>query len=267
MFSSDVNDPDPLGCSAGVCNYDLFIMNPDGTGVTQLTSDTEYQETSPSASPDGSRIVFNRFGQQTNDVWVVNVDGSGAAKLIDRADAPAWSSDGSKIALEAYPGPMLSVANQDGSGPQAIVDLEQTGLFGISAMAWAPDGTQIVFSAFTKVATGRIYVVGADGSGLSEIASGKDFVGGVAWSPDGKKIAYDDGSAIFLIDPDGKNETKLIDKGSEPAWSPDGRLLAYRTARGVAKGFSIHTVHADGSGDTILTDDPVKIFGLCWTGA
>ena len=250
-----------------MCNYDLFIMNPDGTGVTQLTSDKEFQEISPSASPDGSRIVFNRFGQETNDLWVVNVDGSGAAKLIDRADAPAWSRDGSKIAFEAYPGPMLSVANQDGTGAQAIVDLDHAGLFAISAMAWAPDGTHIVFSAFTKVATARVYVVGADGSGLSEIVSGEDFLGGVAWSPDGKKIAYDDGNAIFLIDPDGKNKTKLIDKGSEPAWSPDGTLLAYRTSRGAAKGFSIQTVEVDGNRNTILTDDPVKIFGLCWTGA
>ena len=55
-------------------------MNPDGSGVTRLTTNSG-PDIEPAWSPDGTKIVFARFitivGQENRDIFVINADGSG----------------------------------------------------------------------------------------------------------------------------------------------------------------------------------------------
>jgi len=57
-----------------------------------------------------------------------------------------------------------------------------------------------------------------------------------AWSPDGSKLAYNDGRALFLANPDGNAATKLMtlpyDRPTDLRWSPDGRRLRFVLAEG-----------------------------------
>lgn len=53
-----------------------------------------------------------------------------------------------------------------------------------------------------------------------------------AWSPDGRRIAYQSGFALVVIDKDGSGPKVLVSAGSswfprQPAWSPDGTEIAY----------------------------------------
>lgn len=68
-------------------NYDtetIYIMNADGTGISQLITPgaTQY-DACPSVSPDGKIITFERYDSatDTDDVWKANIDGSNATKL------------------------------------------------------------------------------------------------------------------------------------------------------------------------------------------
>jgi Tol biopolymer transport system component len=72
----------------------VWLVNPDGTGLTNLTSLGQ----SPAWSPDATRIAFDKEG----DIWVMNADGTGQTNLTNSTTnegSPAWSPDGSKIAF------------------------------------------------------------------------------------------------------------------------------------------------------------------------
>ena len=63
-------------------NLDLFVMNADGTGVTQLTSTSTF-EFFPVWSPDGTKISYtgNTLAPDNLDVYVMSTDGSGITRV------------------------------------------------------------------------------------------------------------------------------------------------------------------------------------------
>lgn len=79
---------------------------------------------------------------------------------------------------------------------------------------------------------------------------GCSFPGEVAWSPDGRRLAYACRRGIFTIRSDGSGR-RLLPTGlrsvSSPSWSPDGRRMAF-----VSAGGSIYVVGLDGSGRRLV---------------
>ena len=79
---------------------DVYSMNPDGTGVTRLT-------TEPSAdglavwSPDGKKVAFmSDRHDPLYDIYVMNADGTGVTRLTNTPGVdgyPSWSKDGKRI--------------------------------------------------------------------------------------------------------------------------------------------------------------------------
>jgi Tol biopolymer transport system component len=75
---------------------DLYVMNADGSGVTQLTADTA-TEGRPAWSPDGKKIAFGRTPRDLVawELYVMNADGSGVTQLTTNNGSvdpkPAWS--------------------------------------------------------------------------------------------------------------------------------------------------------------------------------
>jgi TolB protein len=113
---------------------DLWVINPDGSGLTQLTNSAE-EERAPAWSPDGMRIVFMcRRGPPAAgmvipsfEICVMDADGTDQIRLTfnNLNDAsPKFSPDGQKIvwhrASGGGAGSHIWVMKPDGSGQTQI---------------------------------------------------------------------------------------------------------------------------------------------------
>jgi dipeptidyl aminopeptidase/acylaminoacyl peptidase len=86
---------------------DIYVINPDGTGRTNLTNTADRRETFPAYSPDGTQIAYEATAtNETNkEIFRMNSDGSQQERLTDtpyNENRPSWSPDGSQIAFSAF---------------------------------------------------------------------------------------------------------------------------------------------------------------------
>jgi len=121
-------------------NYEVYLMNADGTGQQNLTRNAADDHVHVGAwSPDGRRLVFHSNRGGNRDIYVMAADGSGQRNLTRNPAADlfaAWSPDGTRIAFTRRRGiaeiSEISVMNADGSGQRDLTRL------GGAAPAWSP---------------------------------------------------------------------------------------------------------------------------------
>ena len=229
------------------------------THSRQLTS---VQNTYPSASPDGSHVVFqsNRTGRW--ELFVMRADGTELRQLTDAAGnnvTPKWSPDGRRIvfAAERTPGDSeIYVMDADGGNVRALSPAPGDD----SHPSWSPDGTRVIFNSPRNTPDPAadwarqwhdVYSVRADGGGdLRRHTSCRSVCTYPSWSPDGKRIAYRKvvdapgfqwdltsaprNSEVFVADIDGRNERNLSNSAAFDGWpvfTPDGRGVVFASNR------------------------------------
>ena len=239
-------------------NGEIYLLT--AKGETNITNNPA-EEIESDLSPDGKKIVFASNRDGTYRLYVVNVDGSGLARLTDGPAgdlSPKWSPDGKRIAFARAAG--LMVMDSDGSNTRQVMEpqLEATAppcKEGAFVGGWSPDGEQLTFyAANVTESVGQVCTINVDGSGLTVVASEPPgYHVEPAWSPDGQWIAYrfiDGGNhEIYIVKPDGSSRANLTNHPAadiEPDWSPDGKWIAFASDR--TGFFDLYVMRADGGG-------------------
>jgi Tol biopolymer transport system component len=228
----------------------VYVMNADGTGVTQLTRGPGFNAT-PGWSPDASRLAIEAdWGQRAlRGIWIV----------------PASDPDG--VTQEE--------AQRLTTVPKGV-DFDSDAQF-------SPDGSTIVFTRFKSPRPPRsaIHRVNVDGTGLQRLTPWKLNASDPDWSPDGQTITFDSGDLgvfepglrgdIYVMGADGSGRTKLTDSprvregkrfalAQNPVFSPSGTKIMYTLFK--ARRFSSESpplpagplivINPDGSGEQVV---------------
>jgi Tol biopolymer transport system component len=194
-------------------------------------------------------------------IYVANIDGTGATKILDYAAWPAFSPTGKNIAFFQLPGggknEGLYVASNFGDNPvPAYINP------GVCCIDWSRDGNWIVFTSSLKPKQpgGSILTVKADGS-YKTVVDLKVVGNGPTFSPDGKQVAFSGcmpgtntcGIMVTPADGSGGQRAMTRDNGGNPHWSPRGDKIVYMATDDAGHN-QVFIVNPDGSGKKQLTN-------------
>jgi TolB protein len=198
---------------------DVFVMDADGSDLRQVTADeADLWSGQPTWSPDGKELAYVRgesvastVSSKYGELYRIDLDGDAMRPLTTGwpDTDPDWSPDGRAIAFVR--GENLSSftkANDDlyvlelDTGQVRRLTTTPAGTFE-NAPAWAPDGSRIAFvrtprgSQFSGRAS--LHVIDRDGSREQRLLRYELFADApysLAWSPDGRSLAFETSSAI-----------------------------------------------------------------------
>jgi Tol biopolymer transport system component len=165
-------------------DYELFVINADGSNPRQLTDSAGYQTyVGPAWSPDGSRLIVTSDQNGNFDIFLIDPDGSNLQQLtFTQANerSPAWSPDGTRIAFESNRDGNweIYVMNSDGSGVQRLTDDPGNDL----APDWSSDGSLLAFQT-DRDGNWEIYLMAADGSNPTRLTNNEWKDAEPTWKP------------------------------------------------------------------------------------
>jgi YD repeat-containing protein len=293
-------------------NAQIYSMNIDGSALIRLTNNS-YNDDHPRWSPNGTKILFQSDRDSTapdpenpgptkQDIYVMNVDGSGQTRLTtDAADDcnAEWSPDGSKILFQSLRNGsyyQVYTMNPDSSG--------QTNLSNGSAAdiqpSWSPNGSKIAFASERDHAgIPAIYVMNSNGSNQTRLTfTGEPFKDEQPiWSRDALKIVFvstrdsvietwqetdDDGNVIqksaldsnkeiYLMNADGSNQTRLtntLENEDAPGWSPDNTKIVFHSDRErdtADPTQQLWTMNVDGTNQSLIAGNEFRDYSPSWS--
>jgi len=277
VFGEEPKDDKIVFSSYRSGSWELWTINPDGTGLTQLTN-TPDDERAAKWSKDKKRIVYST---NRGELWTINSDGTHSRKLplkTPKNDQPVWSPDGSMIIFVSY----IVIPKEDSDiwawerkaegkrwrESQFILPIfERNGME--SFPSFSPDGKHIAFSlrisSFPKKVIEEIYVVELETGKRKQITNTDVNLSHIVniqvdWSPVDDTLAFASNRAnnydIWTVTASGEKLKQLTDSpayDASPSWSSDGSKIAFVSTR--SGSMEIWIMNADGSNKRQLTND------------
>lgn len=246
----------------------LYIMNPDGTNIKQITGG-KYSHSNGRWSPYASKIVCNtneNISTAGLQMVVMNSDGTDR-RLLGIGFQMSWSPDEKKIAFVNLPSAELGDLSRyiyvmDISGENEVQLTKESGLI-VGNPCWSKDGNFIYFSSNQHDPLNNnpeIYKMNSDGANISKLTFTPDgYSTSPSISPDGSIVAFISKRqnisvpAIFIANIDTLKPKEITQPSSGevfnyPRWSPNSNTLVF--VSGLTDGSTstlIYTVNVDGT--------------------
>jgi tricorn protease len=271
--------------------FNIFTMNADGTGKSQLTSYKDDGVRSASLSADGRTMVFERG----TSIYTMALGGDGTAAkpgqmkisvAADQVDNPviiqnktadasemATSSDGEEFAL-VIEGEIVLVSKELGGRAAVAVPGPHRERM-ISFKPGTSDTLMFVSDRFGEDQICLLVAASEDAPGLRQarehkiIQLTKDSRPSTnpLWSPDGDRIIYTRGNGdLHIMDADGGGDRTLLEHwGLEGySWAPDGNWISY-SCYDPNFNSDIWIVPADGGDAVNVTRHPDYDYDPVWS--
>jgi Tol biopolymer transport system component len=198
----------------------VALMNADGSGLIEFPDPTLCQGDA-SFTPDGSRIIFDRFDGVDEAFWSMDLNGNDQHRIGPCCFDPTVSPNGKRLSFVRSNGQTtgfaLFTSKVDGSNLFQVTPFE----FDVAVKQdWSPDGEHLVFTKDGAEPDGlspNVATIRPDGTRLRLLThfQGQDlaaFAG--SYSPDGRWIVFrieDHGLfGLFKMHPDGTHVTTII---------------------------------------------------------
>lgn len=253
-------------------DFEIFTIDPDGTGLTQLTTNTA-NDSSAVWSADGEKIAFQTTRDGDFEIYTMNADGTQQSNLtrngaaFDAAPAFAPDPDGGKVAFTSSRTTGEGVDNPEGDLEVFTVNLDGTGLTQLTKNAendfdsdFSPDGERIAFLS-DRDGNVEVYSMESDGAQQTNLTRNDAADEFPSWSPDGERITFtsdrDGDFEVYTMKADGSRQTRRTNNSatdSVPIFSPNGKKLAFTSDRG--DDFDVYAMKSDGSKPKRVTDNP-----------
>jgi Tol biopolymer transport system component len=244
----------------------IYAMNPDGSGVRQLTSGPG-NDVWPDLSRNGQLLAFSSNRSGNFEIYVLDLR-TGSLVNVSQSSAddswPRWSPNGHELVFHS---------NRAGNYDLYVVNVDDGSLRQVTNAPaldqwadWSPNGKQIAFRRETDV-----YVADADGleQNVRQLTVSPTVIDQMpVWSPDGKQLAYMSFAAgycsVFLMDADGGDAVNLTPKdpadpssawcSRAPSWSRNGQRIYFMSLRPSTGGdVELFSMAPDGSALERLT--------------
>jgi Tol biopolymer transport system component len=230
-------------------NWEIFVVNADGSDPVNLTQTPTVHEHYPQVSPDTTKICYavdeGEGREAVRSLWVMDIDGQHRRKLADHAREAFWGPDSKVIGFLPQEFPKFNVMDYSTTG-MSFYDLatgkvephvNTTNLHHLYNPSWSADGKWIVSTVHAGMGVEHaILLIEARGNRIINL-----HIPGCrpCFSPDGKQVAWgaeDHEIGVGSIDlgaeqpaiskwrvcvKDPTNETYHVD------WSPDSRFLCF----------------------------------------
>lgn len=208
---------------------------------TEIPTDIPTSIPTPQGGGNG-QIAFVADRTGSNQIFIVNVDGTGLQKITDIPEGacqPDWSPDGTRLVFvspcpgntDYYPGSAMFIVNADGSGLLPL----PTMLGGDFDPKWSPDGEHIAFTSLRNNGRPQIYLLDLEDETSIALSDKFSFDFQPAWSVDGEKIIFLSNRGgeqpIWMMDSDGENQERFSQNSNffytRPTWSPDMNTVLF----------------------------------------
>ncbi len=258
-----------IACSVALAAVNASTQAPTGPSIDDVINLKRVG--SPVISPDGLQVAFTI--RETNweenayetEIWIGDA-ATGQSRQLTNArkssSQPAFSADGVWLGfISDRDGKRQLYRIAKGGGEAEKLTTTEDG---VNNFAWSPSGSEIAFTTIDPLSDTikerekrwgdiriedhdhrytHLHVLNVAGKTTKQLTKGDLVVGNFAWSPNGRRIAYDHrntsdaadgGSADISVVIPATGEAKVVvaqeGPDTNPQWSPDGSQIAFETA-------------------------------------